>query len=40
LYDVLVTANPADQHGVTSHLTAGEIVDLIAFMKALPYLGY
>ena len=40
LYDVLVTTNPADQHGVTSHLTPAEIADLIAFMKALPYLGY
>jgi YVTN family beta-propeller protein len=40
LYDVLVTANPADQHGVTSHLTPDEIADLIAFMKALPYLPY
>jgi len=40
LYDVLVTANPADQHGVTSHLTPDEIADLIAFMKALPYLLY
>ena len=37
LYDVLVTTNPADQHGVTSHLTPYEIADLIAFMKALPY---
>jgi YVTN family beta-propeller protein len=37
LYDVLVTTNPADQHGVTSHLTPDEIADLIAFMKALPY---
>jgi YVTN family beta-propeller protein len=37
LYDVLVTTNPADQHGVTSHLTPGEMADLIAFMKALPY---
>ncbi|MFQ5859339.1 MAG: hypothetical protein ACE5LU_27375 [Anaerolineae bacterium] len=40
LYDVLVTTNPADQHGVTSHLTPDEIADLIAFMKALPYLPY
>jgi YVTN family beta-propeller protein len=37
LYDVLVTKNPADQHGITSHLTAGEITDLIAFLEALPY---
>jgi YVTN family beta-propeller protein len=41
LYDVLVTANPTDRHGVTSHLTADEMADLIAFMKALPYqIGY
>ncbi len=40
LYDVLVTTNPADQHGVTSHLTPDEIADLIAFLEALPYLGY
>jgi YVTN family beta-propeller protein len=37
LYDVLVTKNPADQHGVTSHLTPDEIADLIAFLEALPY---
>jgi len=40
LYDVLVTENPADQHGVTSHLTPDEIADLIAFLKVLPYLLY
>ncbi|MBS1251669.1 MAG: Hydrazine synthase subunit gamma [Anaerolineales bacterium] len=39
LYDVLVTKNPADQHGATSHLSPDEIADLIAFMKALPYIG-
>ena len=37
LYDVLVAANPADQHGVTSHLTPDEVADLIAFLEALPY---
>ncbi len=36
LYDVLTTANPADRHGVTSHLTEAELADLIAFMLALP----
>lgn len=36
LYDVLVTHNPDDQHGVTSHLTPEEIMDLIAFLEALP----
>jgi len=37
LYDVLVTMNPADQHGITSHLAPDEIADLIAFLEALPY---
>lgn len=37
LYDVLITANPDDTHGMTSHLTAQEIDDLIAFLLALPY---
>jgi len=37
LYDVLVTKNPDDQHGVTSHLRPEEIADLIAFLEALPY---
>lgn len=37
LYDVLVTTNPADLHGVTSHLTPDEMADLMAFLKALPY---
>ena len=37
LYAVLVTKNPADQHGVTSHLSPDEILDLIAFLEALPY---
>ncbi len=37
MYDVLVTKNPTDQHGATSQLTPDEIVDLIAFLEALPY---
>jgi YVTN family beta-propeller protein len=37
LRDVLTTANPNDTHGVTSHLTAQNIDDLIAFLRALPY---
>ena len=37
LRDVLTTANPDDEHGVTSHLTQQEIEDLIAFLLALPY---
>ena len=37
LYDVLIPKNPADEHGVTSQLSAAEIGDLIAFLLALPY---
>ncbi|MCZ2343222.1 MAG: beta-propeller fold lactonase family protein [Bacteroidales bacterium] len=37
LRDVLTTANPKDQHGKTSHLKPGEIDDLVAFLKSLPY---
>jgi YVTN family beta-propeller protein len=37
LWDVLTTANPDDDHGVTSHLTAQELEDLVAFLLALPY---
>jgi YVTN family beta-propeller protein len=37
LLDVLTTANPADEHGTTSHLTPAEIEALIAFLQALPY---
>jgi YVTN family beta-propeller protein len=37
LHDVLTSANPNDEHGVTSHLTEQEIEDLIAFMIALPF---
>jgi YVTN family beta-propeller protein len=36
LYEVLVTKNPGDEHGVTSDLGAQEIEDLIAFLLALP----
>ncbi|MBN1135256.1 MAG: beta-propeller fold lactonase family protein [Anaerolineae bacterium] len=36
LYDVLTSANPDDEHGVTSHLTEDELADLIAFLLALP----
>ena len=35
LYDVLVTRNPSDTHGVTSHLTAEEISALMAFLLSL-----
>ncbi len=37
LLEVLTSANPEDQHGVTSHLTQGELADLVAFLVALPY---
>lgn len=37
LLDVLTTANPDDEHGVTSHLTSQELSDLIAFLAALPF---
>ncbi len=36
LYDVLVTKNPDDEHGVTSSLTSQEMQDLLAFLLALP----
>jgi YVTN family beta-propeller protein len=39
LLDVLTTANSADEHGVTSHLTETELEDLIAFLLVLPYSG-
>jgi hypothetical protein len=37
LRDVLTTRNKGDKHGKTSHLKAGEIDDLVEFLKALPY---
>ncbi len=37
LADVLTTQNPDDQHGKTSHLSADQIADLVAFMNSLPY---
>ncbi len=37
LLDVLTTANPADEHGATSHLTEQELADLVAFLSALPF---
>lgn len=37
LKDVLTNSNPADQHGATSHLTDGEINQLIAYLKSLPF---
>lgn len=37
LKDVLTTQNTADKHGVTSHLSATEVDDLVAFLKSLPF---
>jgi len=37
LLDVLTTANKQDLHGRTSQLKAGELSDLVEFLKALPY---
>lgn len=37
LRDVLTTHNKGDTHGKTSHLAAGDIDDLVEFLKALPY---
>ena len=37
LLDVMTMANPSDQHGTTSHLTAQELSDLIAFLICLPF---
>jgi YVTN family beta-propeller protein len=37
LRDVLTTCNPKDKHGKTSHLKAGELDDLVAFLKSLPF---
>ena len=37
MYEVLTAKNPADEHGVTSHLTEQEIQDVVAFMLAIPF---
>jgi len=37
LYDLLTTVNFDDKHGTTSHLSAFELEDLVAFLKALPF---
>jgi hypothetical protein len=29
--------NPEDRHGTTSHLTGEQVLDLVAFLKSLPY---
>jgi YVTN family beta-propeller protein len=37
LRDVVTTANKGDKHGTTSHLKTGEVDDLVAFLKSLPF---
>jgi YVTN family beta-propeller protein len=37
LLHLLTDANPADQHGVTSHLNDQELEDLIAYLMVLPH---
>ncbi len=39
IIDVLTKYNPRDQHGTTSHLTAEQVVDLVEFLKSLPFEG-
>ncbi len=37
LRDVLTSCNKDDKHGRTSHLNAGDLDDLVEFLKSLPY---
>jgi YVTN family beta-propeller protein len=37
LRDVLTTCNKGDKHGKTSQLNPGQVDDLVAFLKSLPY---
>jgi YVTN family beta-propeller protein len=37
LIEVLTTFNLGDRHGKTSHLSKGDLDDLVEFLKALPY---
>jgi hypothetical protein len=37
LHDVLTACNKEDRHGKTSQLGKGDIDDLVAFLKSLPY---
>lgn len=39
LREVFTVYNPEDRHGVTSHLSPGEIDDLVAFLLSLPGPG-
>jgi len=36
LAEVFTTHNPADRHGVTSHLSEDQVEDLVAFLLSLP----
>lgn len=36
LAEVLITHNPADRHGATTHLNEAQIEDLVAFLLSLP----
>jgi YVTN family beta-propeller protein len=36
LAEVLTTHNRGDKHGATSHLSAGQVGELVSFLKALP----
>jgi YVTN family beta-propeller protein len=37
LHEVLTTFNRGDRHGKTTHLSPGEVDDLVEFLKSLPY---
>ncbi|HVT45560.1 MAG TPA: hypothetical protein VMT00_14365 [Thermoanaerobaculia bacterium] len=37
LREVLTSENPDDRHGKTSHLTDGELDDLVRFLRSIPY---
>jgi cytochrome c peroxidase len=37
LKEVMTSYNPKDQHGVTSHLSEGEIDALVEFLRSLPF---
>jgi len=37
LMDVLTTANKADKHGKTSHLSKHQLEDIVEYLKALPF---
>jgi cytochrome c peroxidase len=37
LLEVLTICNQEDKHGKTSHLKSGELDDLVAFLRSLPY---